>query len=948
MLGQTISHYKILEKLGEGGMGVVYKAEDTTLKREVALKFLPPELTFDTDARSRFVREAQAASALDHPNIAVVHEIDETADGRSFICMGYYPGETLKEKIRRGPLGIDETVGITIQIAEALRRAHGAGIIHRDIKPANVLVTDEGVVKILDFGLAKLRNASGSTKSGRRAGTAAYMSPEQIEGLDVDERSDLFSLGVLLYEMLAGVQPFVADHEAALFYSILNLDPVPLSKLRPEISSALETVVNRLLEKDRSKRCQSAADVITNLRSTQSDVKALPLVGMVHALRNRQRMVLLICGVVVFAGMIIWLASIELARHSFHFEPSTYVLVADFENQTQATFFNHSLTEAMKVALRQSPHLKLFPANRIPEALQRMQLPTSHRLDESTALLIARREGAQLVVAGGIGQVGAGYSLTCKMIDAVSGDVLDLMHGEVPTVDRVLSGMDDLCKNVRQKLGESLPEISRSAKPLEQATTSSLRALEFHSRAMQLEAEGNYRDAAILEEQAIGEDSLFAVAVSEISYLYRKLGNDSLALYYHHRVLPLIGRVTDPERFYILTIYYGPNFELDFPRAYENIEQWTVRYPNDAEAFSELGWLAMYDGNTSVAADAFQHSLALDSTQYAIGSLYNNWGFLLALGGDGAGALPYLQRSRLIRPTYKTTDIYLADAYWMMGEVDSAEQMLGRNSASGNAREQIDACMKLGSLYQFEGRVHAAREQCTYAIAFCQKHGLSSDEAYFHYLLGELAAATLQPEVYAEEMKRAEALCRSPYVELPLIGSSFAQHGRLQESRRIVNRIRSLTSADPYFLKRRDDYLHLVQGEIMMAERTPQQAQQAFRGVNRAHAGDPIHLLAIRGMARAAVMGGDTIAVHFYRDLLERRGEAVSAFVRSVRLGGFWTRQLWPDAEFEVGKLYLMEKDTLHAREHLERCVSIWAHADPDDRPAYEATMILRQLTKSQ
>src|SRR5713101_7048531 len=220
MTGQTISHYKILEKLGEGGMGIVYKAEDTRLHRPVALKFLPAEFTRDEAAKRRFIHEAQAASALDHPNIAVVHEVDETDDGRAFICMAYYQGGTLKERIEQGPLTIDESLNIASQIAEGLRRAHEVGIIHLDVKPANVLVTEQGVVKIVDFGLAKLTGDPRSSKSGRMAGTAAYMSPEQVQGIRVDRRSDLFSLGVVLYEMLTGTRPFGGGHEAALFYAI--------------------------------------------------------------------------------------------------------------------------------------------------------------------------------------------------------------------------------------------------------------------------------------------------------------------------------------------------------------------------------------------------------------------------------------------------------------------------------------------------------------------------------------------------------------------------------------------------------------------------------------------------------------------------------------------------------------------------------------------------------
>jgi len=249
MIGQTISHYRILEKLGEGGMGVVYKAEDTKLKRTVALKFLPPELTRDKSAKTRFIHEAQAASALQHHNICAIHEIDETKDGRLFICMDCYDGETLKDRIARGPLTIEEAVDIASQVAAGLSKAHEAGMVHRDVKPANIMVTRDGVVKLLDFGLAKLAGQTKVTRTGTTVGTVAYMSPEQAGGKEIDARSDLFSLGAVLYEMLTGTVPFPGDHEAAVLYGIIHAEPDPPASRRREVPEALDGIVMMALQK---------------------------------------------------------------------------------------------------------------------------------------------------------------------------------------------------------------------------------------------------------------------------------------------------------------------------------------------------------------------------------------------------------------------------------------------------------------------------------------------------------------------------------------------------------------------------------------------------------------------------------------------------------------------------------------------------------------------------
>jgi len=267
MIGKTVSHYKILEKLGEGGMGVVYKAEDTKLKRTVALKFLPVDLTRDPEAKARFVQEAQAASALDHSNICNIHEISETEDEQIFIAMSCYEGETLKKKIERGPMTVDQAVQIAIQIAEGLAKAHGLGIVHRDIKPANVMVTEDGVAKILDFGLAKLAGQARLTKSSSTVGTIAYMSPEQVEGREVDNRTDIWSLGVVIYEMVTGKLPFSGEYEPAMIYSILNDTPKPLSTFQTGVPQEIERIVKRILAKRPDDRYQNVTQLLDDLRA---------------------------------------------------------------------------------------------------------------------------------------------------------------------------------------------------------------------------------------------------------------------------------------------------------------------------------------------------------------------------------------------------------------------------------------------------------------------------------------------------------------------------------------------------------------------------------------------------------------------------------------------------------------------------------------------------------
>jgi serine/threonine protein kinase len=316
MIGKTISHYKILEKLGGGGMGVVYKAEDMKLKRTVALKFLPPDLIRDDEAKVRFIQEAQAASALEHNNICTIHEIDETEDGRLFIVMSCYAGATLKKKIEQGPLEMENAVSITLQVVKGLLNAHQKGIVHRDIKPANVMITDDGVVKILDFGLAKLTGQTRITKTATTLGTIAYMSPEQSRGETVDQRTDIWSLGVMLYQLITGQLPFKGEYEQAVVYSILNNDPEPIDNLRPDIPAEIQEIVQKSMQKDVEKRYQSVGDIISILEAQKKKFDSSQFISPDQKKEHRRKrkkyvyaaMAVIIVSVIAFA-LFLWLDS---------------------------------------------------------------------------------------------------------------------------------------------------------------------------------------------------------------------------------------------------------------------------------------------------------------------------------------------------------------------------------------------------------------------------------------------------------------------------------------------------------------------------------------------------------------------------------------------------------------------------------------------------------------
>jgi TolB-like protein/tRNA A-37 threonylcarbamoyl transferase component Bud32 len=510
MIGQTISHYKILEKLGEGGMGVVYKAEDTKLKRHVALKFLPPELTRDADAKERFIQEARAASALDHPNICTIHEIDETGDGRMFMSMAAYTGETLKEKLANGPLPIEEAVKIAVQIARGLSKAHSQEIIHRDIKPANVFITDDDHVRIFDFGLAKLVGQVGLTKLGTTVGTVAYMSPEQAKGEDVDGRTDIWSLGVLLYEMLTGRLPFRGEHEQAVIYSIVNQDPEPPTGLRVGIPRELERIVEKLLVKDRTERYERADEVLADLRSLQQAMTQR--VTGEHAAAKRKTpvgRVFIACLVIVVAALAVW--RVYFAAQKAEAIDSIAVLPLDnLSGDPEQEYFADGMTEALIADLAKIRALKVISRTSVMR----------YKGTDKALPQIARELDVDAILEGSVLRAGDRVRITAQLIEARTDRHL---WSENYNMD-----MDDILKLQSEVARAVADEIRIQLTPQETATMAETRTVDPEAHEAYLRAryhwakrtEEDLKKSVYYLDRAIEKDPDYALAYAGLADAY--------------------------------------------------------------------------------------------------------------------------------------------------------------------------------------------------------------------------------------------------------------------------------------------------------------------------------------------------------------------------------------------------------------------------------------------